>query len=292
MGITSAVFIHPAAFFGSISLCAVDVFHRLSMLGGGAWESNEVLPLDTFLAQDIFVDAGRCREIILARAARAEELQRDLFPPSNSSNLQSLDNRPLRLSSTSNHPLPNGGVRVTNDHTLSLFPMISELFTLRKPPMQMQHKAVSVFHEYNFLEFFAGCVRGSSDRARLLSLCGPLASSWLTASPASPKGQFNNAEWRTLVLVRLGVPLPEVSFGLQCGCGDVVDRHGHHLLSCSTGGELTRILHNGMEACWRQVDHQESRAAGAGRCRIEKTPSTTFFLLPLPRPIDRRGWIL
>ena len=90
------------------------------------------------------------------------------------------------------------------------------------------------------------------DRARLLSCAGPGASGWLTAIPYNSSLTLSNEEFSTAVLLRLGLPIPLCAGPTTCVCKSPMDPHGHHALSCTTGGWL-QIRHNQLRETWIDI---------------------------------------
>ena len=72
--------------------------------------------------------------------------------------------------------------------------------------------------------------------ARLRSLQGKAAGSWLEAVPTSPKFALKPANFRLATRLRLGCSMP-ISLAIErCECSKINDREGYHLLTCKTGG--------------------------------------------------------
>ncbi|XP_062498931.1 uncharacterized protein LOC134176271 [Corticium candelabrum] len=74
------------------------------------------------------------------------------------------------------------------------------------------------------------------DAARLRSLGGKGAGSWLNTIPESAKFALSPYEFRLACLLRLGLSLPAVRWIEQCDCGTALDEMGYHLLTCKKGG--------------------------------------------------------
>ena len=75
-----------------------------------------------------------------------------------------------------------------------------------------------------------------TDAARLRSLGGKGAGSWLNTIPESAKFALSPYEFRLACLLRLGLSLPAVRWIEQCDCGTALDEMGYHLLTCKKGG--------------------------------------------------------
>ena len=71
-------------------------------------------------------------------------------------------------------------------------------------------------------------------RALRASQRGPCASRHFSCLPTSPETTFSAEEFRTLLLVRLHLPLHlDARF---CKCGELLDVYGHHRSACSRVG--------------------------------------------------------
>ena len=73
----------------------------------------------------------------------------------------------------------------------------------------------------------------AADRARLLAISSPLASTWLQVLPISRFGlKLSDAELQVVLGLRLGA---RVCHRGTCQCGQTIDESGHHPLSCAKG---------------------------------------------------------
>ena len=83
-----------------------------------------------------------------------------------------------------------------------------------------------------------------AEKARLLSVSGLRASSWLSVMPGPCVGLglwLKPGDFRAAVQLRLGLPLGPN--GVRCafhGCGELLDKEGHHALTCKQGGDVRR----------------------------------------------------
>lgn len=77
------------------------------------------------------------------------------------------------------------------------------------------------------------------NRARLLALQEPESNAWLNALPSSTLGNLlDDSTFRISVALRLGQPICEPH---TCTCGEIVNKFGHHGLSCKkSAGRLAR----------------------------------------------------
>ena len=76
------------------------------------------------------------------------------------------------------------------------------------------------------------------DSARLRSLQGQGAGSWLNAIPSTQNLAILPGNFRLAAFMRLGMamPLPLLADEYECECGKTIDREGYHLLTCKIGG--------------------------------------------------------
>ena len=78
-------------------------------------------------------------------------------------------------------------------------------------------------------------------RARLLSVAGPGAGAWLRGIPVTDRMRATSAVFRLALVMRLGVPLPELGSVTSCGgCGSVHDCFGRHPSTCMYVGGTQR----------------------------------------------------
>lgn len=98
-------------------------------------------------------------------------------------------------------------------------------------------------------------------KARMKSILGPSASSWLSVIP-SPKMSFSNRQFQIAMKLHLGCPVyPETS---KCKCNAPLDRYGLHSLTCKSKGDII-ARHNAV----RNVIYNYCKAAGL-TAKLEK----------------------
>ena len=118
--------------------------------------------------------------------------------------------------------------------TKTLLPSLDKLPEI---PQKLQSKLHSVIKNKQFETFLqnSSC---KQEKARVISCGGPVAGVWLDAIPSSQHYTMSSAQCRTAILMRLGVPLPQLSNIPRCtsSCNHEVDGEGYHFLPCKLGG--------------------------------------------------------
>ena len=118
--------------------------------------------------------------------------------------------------------------------TKTLLPSLDKLPEI---PQKLQSKLYSVIKNKQFETFLqnSSC---KQEKARVISCGGPVAGVWLDAIPSSQHYTMSSAQFRTAVLMRLGVPLSQLSNIPRCtsSCNHEVDGEGYHFLTCKLGG--------------------------------------------------------
>ena len=95
-----------------------------------------------------------------------------------------------------------------------------------------------------------------ANKARLLSVSAPHASSWLTVLPTMELGlHLDPSEFCVAIRWWLGV---DIYRGLSCPlCTDIaLDPLGHHAATCRRGGDVV-LHHNHLRNVFVQLCHQE-----------------------------------
>ena len=69
------------------------------------------------------------------------------------------------------------------------------------------------------------------DTARLRSVRGKSAGSWLSALPTDEEFALSTYNFRLATLLRLGMPIPLSDWSGSCNCGTQLDNSGYHLLT-------------------------------------------------------------
>ena len=87
------------------------------------------------------------------------------------------------------------------------------------------------------------------DAARLRSLQGKGAGSWLDLVPSSQKFALSPGYFCLAAFVRLGLSMPLPPSATTCECGKPLDATGYHLLTCKTGGVPVRS-HDKIVSTW------------------------------------------
>lgn len=128
--------------------------------------------------------------------------------------------------------------------------MLRSVESLADHSFKLQHRissAMSLCKKDSLLKSFSL----NKDTARLLSLQGIGAGSWLDAIPTSDKFALKTDEFLLAACMRLGVPLPFTVMSVNCDCGAPLDKDGFHLLVCKLGGGPL-WEHNALVSCWSQ----------------------------------------
>ena len=136
----------------------------------------------------------------------------------------------------------------------------------------MQHHYSRVQDELRYNNLLSSSNVVNQDR--ILSCAGPGASGWLTAIPYCGSLSLSNEEFSTLLLLRLGLPIPICGTSTICSCGQQFDILGHHALSCCKGGWL-QIRHNNLRDVWLDILKQagfstQKEIAGLFSCADEE----------------------
>ena len=97
-------------------------------------------------------------------------------------------------------------------------------------------------------------------RALRLSQRGPCASRHFTVAPSTPETTFTPEQFRTLLLVRLHLPLQIDS--RRCGCGAMLDARGIHRSECARVGVLG--------VCGVPVEVAAARICREGNARVRE----------------------
>ena len=123
-----------------------------------------------------------------------------------------------------------------------------------------QHKLAAPIDEAVFAELKTAAI-SVAEKARLLSVSGPRASAWVTATPNPGLGlHLAPGEFRAAAKLRLGMLLgPEGTRCVYRKCNKPLDQHGHHALTCKHGGDPQR-RHNALS----RVIYTHARHAGLG----------------------------
>ena len=130
-----------------------------------------------------------------------------------------------------------------------------------------------------------GLRMGADERttARLLASCASASGAWLNAIPSAPLGlNLDDSALRIAVGLRLGVPLV---LDHKCHCGVLVDKLGHHGLSCrrSAGRQLRHSLLNDTILRALQSAGVQSVREPAGLLRTDGKRPDGLTLVPWTR---------
>ena len=113
-------------------------------------------------------------------------------------------------------------------HSKSLEDLLSNTKGFQKKLSQNQFNTIT--------SKLLGNTNSLQQAARLRSLQGKAAGSWLEAVPTSPKFALKSANFRLATRLRLGCIMPMSSAIERCECSKINDREGYHPLTCKTGG--------------------------------------------------------
>ena len=106
---------------------------------------------------------------------------------------------------------------------------------------------------------FLAQLPSAAHQARFRSVFGPQAGAWLHSGGGVEDLALPHDVFITAARLRLGLPLRGIYRTTVCPCGAPVDRIGHHLLHCPTGGALIPA-HNALRDCLASI----FRRAGYG----------------------------
>ena len=119
---------------------------------------------------------------------------------------------------------------------------------------------------------------------------GPESGRWLSATPAETGTQMQDDEFITAMRLRLGLTVHtktlcgRVSASGQKSCGDPMDPHGNHALTCKWGGLGTKMH----DACCLRL-WQAAKETGAGVLREQVIPALQTPTRREPR-VDLEVW--
>ena len=123
-------------------------------------------------------------------------------------------------------------------------------------------------------------VPSDRDAARLRSLQGKGAGSWLEVIPSSGKHALRANEFSIASYLRMGLPLPFTEWANVCDCGRVIDLQGYHLLVCKYGGGRVwahnSVLH-GWSECMSDLHIPHEKEPRNLYLDTEDRPDITFF---------------
>ena len=118
------------------------------------------------------------------------------------------------------------------------------------------------------------------DAARLRSLHGKGAGSWLDVIPSSDKHALKANEFSIASYLRLGLPLPFTDWVNVCDCGRDIYPQGYHLLVCKYGGgpvwAHNSILH-GWSECMSDLHIPHEKEPRNLYTNSEDRPDVIFF---------------
>ena len=133
----------------------------------------------------------------------------------------------------------------------SALPDACSLLDISAQPERLQHKLSAEKANHTATKFLENTTT-LRDAARVRSLQGKGAGSWISAIPTSGKFALSTCEYRLAAFWRLGLPLPSNDEIQACDCGKPMHDFGsYHQITCKTGGGPV-WTHNSIMSVWSE----------------------------------------
>ena len=133
----------------------------------------------------------------------------------------------------------------------SALPDAYSLLDISAQPERLQHKLSAEKANQTATKFLENTTT-LRDAARVCSLQGKGAGSWISAIPTSGKFALSTCEDHLAAFWRLSLPLPSNDEIQACDCGKPIhDSSGYHQITCKTGGEPV-WTHNSIMSVWSE----------------------------------------